>query len=62
MKLLGIHMAFKRRALGGKYDVKQALMCRGTPGKMARGEGREDKSTFAMIYNQEANTVHLLSL
>lgn len=49
-------------ALGGKDNVKQILLCRGTPRKMARGEGQEAKCMFAMIYNREANTALLLSL
>ena len=53
---------FKRIAPGGKDNVKQILICRGTPRKKARGEGQEAKCTFAMIYNKEANTALLLSL
>lgn len=50
---------FERIALGGKGDVKQILICRETPRRMARGEGQEAKCTLAMIYN---NTAFLLSL
>lgn len=53
---------FKRTALGGKENVKQILLCRRTPRKMARRGGQEAKCTFAMFYSKEANAVLLLSL
>lgn len=53
---------FKTIALGGTDYVKQILICRRTPRKIARGERQEAKCIFAMIYNKKVNTALLLSL